>query len=77
MIFKYFNDFDMNRFQKNGQEPVFDIAANFLPISGQKVEYFVTDYALATDECLDTYFPRLFKGGKPRKRMKLYVAEED
>ena len=68
----------MDRFKTTTNEkPVFDIAANFLPIGGQKVECMVTDYALASDNFLDTYFPSIFKGGKLRKRMKLYLADED
>lgn len=66
----------MKRFLKK-ESPKINIADNFLPVSGQHVEYFVTDYALAADEFLYQYFPSLFKDGKPRRHLKLSVTDED
>ena len=68
----------MDRFKTTtNEEPAYDFAANFLPIGGQKVECMVTDYALASDNFLDEYFPSLFKRGKLKRKVRMYLADED
>lgn len=49
-----------------------------LPAGMKHIDYYETDYVSVNNEYLHQYFPGIFtKEGKPKKKMRMYVAEDE